>query len=132
MGDCIAHLFEEVDKEPMAESDISLDREPVYGIQFKDIVRFDRNDAEKYAKINAKGFGKKDTEVQYVERDMDLTASPEFIDNWMNDGTVEGAEFTMEITCRNLVAVIKDSGSSKFGTAEICEVLTLPVRNTRG
>lgn len=119
MGDCIAYLFEAVDKETKAETDISLDKEPVYGIQFKDIVRFDRKDAEKYAEITTKGYEAKDTETQNVERDMDLTASPEFPDNWMNDGTTEDAEFSMKITCRNLVTVIKDSGSSEFGTADI-------------
>lgn len=119
MGDCIAYLFQEVDKEEMAVEDISLDKEPVYGIQFKDIVRFDRKDAEKFAEITRIGYDAVDTEIQYVERDMDLTASPEFADNWMNDGSVENATFTMKITCKNLVAVIKDSGSSEFGTADI-------------
>lgn len=119
MGDCIAYLFEAVDKETVAEEDITLDKEPVYGIQFKDIVRFDRKDAEGYARITAKGYEATDTETQNVERDMDMTASPEFPDNWMNDGTTEGAEFSMKLTCRNLAAVIKDSGSSEFGTADI-------------
>lgn len=119
MADCIANLFDVVDKEDMAWEDISMDKEPVYGIQFKDIVRFDRKDAEQYAEITQLGYGAKDTEIQYVERNMDLTPSPEFADNWMNDGTVKNAEFRMKITCKNLVAVIKDSGSSEFGTADI-------------
>lgn len=119
MADCIANLFDVVDKEDMAWEDISMDKEPVYGIQFKDIVRFDRKDAEQYAKIIQSGYDAKDTEIQYVERNMDLTPSPEFADNWMNDGTVKNAEFRMKITCKNLVAVIKDSGSSEFGTADI-------------
>lgn len=119
MADCIANLFDVVDKEDMAWEDISMDKEPVYGIQFKDIVRFDRKDAEQYAKIIQSGYDAKDTEIQYVERNMDLTPSPEFADNWMNDGTVKNAEFRMNITCKNLVAVIKDSGSSEFGTADI-------------
>ncbi|MCH5264431.1 MAG: SGNH/GDSL hydrolase family protein [Lachnospiraceae bacterium] len=119
MADCIAHLFEAVDKEEMADEDISLDKEPVYGIQFKDIERFDRKNAVEYAEVTAKGYEGVDTEIQYVERDMDLTASPEFPDNWMNDGTTEGAEFSMKLTCKNLVAVIKDSGSSEFGTADV-------------
>lgn len=119
MADCIANLFDVVDKEDMAWEDISMDKEPVYGIQFKDIVRFDRKDAEQYAKIIQSGYDAKDTEIQYVERNMDLTPSPEFADNWMNDGTVKNAEFRMKVTCKNLVAVIKDSGSSEFGTADI-------------
>lgn len=119
MADCIAYLFDAVDKEEMAAEDISLDKEPVYGIQFKDIVRFDRKDADKYVEISQTGYDAYDTEIQYVERDMDLNASPEFSDNWMNDGSVSGAEFKMNLTCKNLVAVIKDSGSSEFGTADI-------------
>ena len=49
MADCIANLFEKVDKEEMAEQDISLDKEPVYGTQFKDLIRFDRTNAEDFA-----------------------------------------------------------------------------------
>ena len=119
MADCIAHLFEELDREEMAGEDISLDREPVYGIQFKDIERFDRKNADEYAEITARGYEASDTEIQYVERDMDLGGSPEFADNWLNDGAVADAEFSMKLTCRNLVAVVKDSGSSEFGTAEV-------------
>ena len=119
MADCIANLFEKVDKEEMAEQDISLDKEPVYGTQFKDLIRFDRTNAEDFAVIEQSGYDAKDTDIQYVERDMDLNGSPEFADNWMNDGSVTGAEFRMTITCKNLVAVIKDSGSSEFGTADI-------------
>ncbi len=119
MADCIAYLFEAVDKEEMAAEDISLDKEPVYGIQFKDLVRFDRKDASAYAKITQTGYDACDTDIQYVERNMDLNATPEFEDNWMNDGSASGAEFKMNLTCKNLVAVIKDSGSSEFGTADI-------------
>lgn len=119
MADCIACLFEQVDKEEPAKEDISLEKEPVYGTQYADIVRFDRKDADRYAKIEQKGYDAVDKEIQYVERDMDLTPTPEFPDNWMNDGSVKDAEFCMSITCKNLVAVVKDSGSSLFGTADI-------------
>ncbi len=90
MADCIANLFEKVDKEEMAEQDISLDKEPVYGTQFKDLIRFDRTNAEDFAVIVQNGYDAKDTDIQYVERDMDLNGSPEFADNWMNDGSVTG------------------------------------------
>lgn len=119
MADCIAYLFDAVDKEEMATEDISLNKEPIYGIQFKNLVRFDRKNADEYAEISQTGYDACDTEIQYVERDMDLNGSPEFSDNWMNDGSVSGAEFKMNLTCKNLVAVIKDSGSSEFGTADI-------------
>lgn len=119
MADCIANLFAVVDKEEMSAEDIRLDKEPVYGIQFKDIERFDRANAGQYAEITQTGFDAKDTDIQYVERNMDLQGSPEFDDNWMNDGTVSGAEFKVKLKCKNLVAVIKDSGSPQFGTVDI-------------
>ena len=117
MADCIAHLFRQVDREEMAKEDISLDKEPVYGIQFKDIVRFDRKDAKKYAEVSFEGFEAKDTELQSAEMDMDLFTTPEFPDNWMKEEGKSG-EFSMKITCRNLVAVIKDSGSPSFGKGD--------------
>lgn len=119
MADCLANLFAAVDKEEMAAEDICLDKEPVYGIQFKDLVRFDRADAEQYATITQLGYDAKDTSIQYVERDMDLTGTPVFDENWMNDGLTPGAEFKMNLTCKNLVVVVKDSGAAQFGTADI-------------
>ncbi len=118
MADCIANLFAAVDREEMAAEDISLDKEPVYGIQFKDICCFDRKNAEEYAEIENHGFEAKDTELQYVERNMDLTGTPEFPDNWMKDGGEE-ASFTLRLTCKNLVAVIKDSGSPEYGAVDV-------------
>lgn len=119
MADCLAHLFDVAAQEEKAKNDITPDKEPVYGIRFKDVVRFDRSNAGKFAKITSCGYDAKDTEVQYVERDMDVVGTPEFPDNWMNDGTTASAEFAMKLTCQNLLAVIKDSGSAEFGTAEI-------------
>lgn len=119
MADCIAYLFEQVEKEEIASKDIELEKEPVYGVQFKDLERFDRRNAEEYATIVESGYQAQDTEVQYVERDMDLQVTPVFEDNWMNDGSVENAEFKMNIRCKNLVVVVKDSGSPKFGTANL-------------
>lgn len=119
MADCIAHLFAVTDQEEMAENDISLDKEPVYGTQFKDLQRFDRADADRFATVHQVGYDAVDRDIQYVERDMDLQVTPVFDDNWMNDGSADGAEFKMNLTCKNLVAVVKDSGSSDFGTADI-------------
>lgn len=120
MADCIAYLFEAVDQEEMWAKDIDMEQEPVYGIQFKDLERFDRADAEQYGTIEQIGYDAKDTEIQYVERDMDLHVTPVFEDNWMNDGSVKGAEFKLTLICKNLVVIIKDSGSPDFGTADIC------------
>ncbi len=119
MADCIAYLFDVVDGEEPATEDISLDKDPVYGTQFANVECFTRTNASEYATVEQTGYDGIDTEIQCVERDMDLSGTPQFPDNWMNDGTVEDAVFTLHITCKNLLAVIKDSGASDFGTADI-------------
>lgn len=119
MADCIAHLFAAVDKEEMAAEDIILDKEPVYDIRFKDVECFDRTNAGQYAVVTQNGFDAKDTELQYVERDMDLNGTAEFAENWMNDGASADAEFKLNLTCRNLLVIAKDSGDSHFGKADI-------------
>lgn len=117
MGDCIGYLFEQVDKEEMAKEDISLDKKPVYGTQFKDIVRFDRKDADAYAEIILDGFEQTDTMLQGAEMNMDLHTTLEFPDNWLKTRKSQG-EFRMKISCRNLVVVMKDSGEPDYGKAD--------------
>ncbi len=118
MADCIQHLYETVNQEVSATNDISLDLEPVYGTRFKDIVRFDRRDADAFAKITTCGFDKKDLQIQWVERNMDLELSPVFEDNWKNEGTKD-AFFQMDIRCKKLLVVMKDSGDSSFGKVDV-------------
>ena len=117
MGDCIGYLFEQVDKEEMAKEDISLDKKPVYGTQFKDIVRFDRKDADAYAEIMLDGFEQTDTMLQGAEMNMDLHTTLEFPDNWLKTRKSQG-EFRMKISCCNLVVVMKDSGEPDYGKAD--------------
>lgn len=119
MADCLTYLYEQVEKEEMAECDINLDVEPVYGTQFAMVQRIDRSNAEQYASIMQHGFDQVDVEIQYVERNMDLHGSPEFEDNWKHDGTVLDASFNMKLTCKNLLIVMKDSGDSAFGKADV-------------
>ena len=75
--------------------------------------------AEQFTQIKQHGFDSVDTEIQYVERNMDLHGSPEFEDNWKNDGTTLNASFNMKLTCKNLLIVMKDSGDSAFGKADV-------------
>ncbi len=118
MADCIQYLFETVNQEKSATNDMSLDVEPVYGTRFKDVVRFDRRDFESFAKITTCGFDKIDREIQWVERNMDLELSPVFEDNWKNEGTKD-AMLKMEIRCKKLLVVMKDSGDSNFGKVDV-------------
>ena len=119
MADCITYLFEHVEKEEMAERDINLEVEPVYGTQFAQVQRIDRSNVDQFVQIKQNGFDAVDTEIQSVERNMDLDGSPEFEDNWKHDGAILDASFCMRLTCKNLLIVMKDSGDSAFGKADV-------------
>ncbi|MDE7297274.1 MAG: SGNH/GDSL hydrolase family protein [Lachnospiraceae bacterium] len=68
--------------------------------------------------LNAGSFSGTDREVQYVERDADAFATPEFPENWMYAGDGTSGSFRMTIRCRDLLLIYKDSGDRKFGKAE--------------
>lgn len=118
MADCIAYLFETVDKETKADHDITLDKPPVYGTQFTEVERFDRKNAADYCEVQQTGFDGTDLEVQYVERDMDLNVTPVFKDNWMKSENTKAC-FSFHIACKNLLLVMKDSGDSRYGKADV-------------
>lgn len=65
------------------------------------------------------GFCHVDTELQAVERNLDLGVTPEFADNWMYRGAEGGRPFAMDITCESLLLVYKDSASNQVGCAEV-------------
>lgn len=117
MADCITKIFATIDAEEMAKEDITLDKEPVYGTQFKDIIAFERGNASEFAKIETKGFEAKDTDLQETERDMELKATSLYPDNWMKKADEEG-EFKITVTAKSLHCIIKDSGAPDFGKAD--------------
>ncbi len=118
MAECLIHLFEQADQAPVPESDSDFTRPPVKGNEFEDVVLVDSTNIDQYAEIINHGFTYQDSEIQYVERNMDTAASPVLENGWAKKEN-EDAEFQMTITCRNLVMVSKDSGDPKFGKADV-------------
>lgn len=51
----------------------------------------------------------------------DLTGTPQFPHNWMYDGkqVKQSGDFTLEITCKALLLIFKDSGELDAGRADI-------------
>ncbi len=119
MADCLIHLFEAVDQAEMPVKDSDFTKAPIKGAEFEDIILVDSSNVEQYAKVTNRGFTEVDTEIQYVERDMNNFPTPEFECNWAKTAEVNDAEFTMTLTCKNIVLVSKDSGSPKFGKADV-------------
>mgnify|MGYP006983817356 CR=1 FL=1 len=79
----------------------------------------DSTNIEQYGTVSHKGFDHKDTEIQYIERNLSSQASPVLENGWAKAYETKDAEFVMEITARNIVLVSKDSGTPKFGKADI-------------
>jgi hypothetical protein len=80
----------------------------------------DRKDNTDLANVTPGGFVYTDEVLQSVEFDLNLSLTPEFPYNWMYDGD-RGSEgdFEMEVECRSLVLVMKDSGEVDAAAAKV-------------
>ncbi len=117
MADCLGLLFAKADQAALSEEDISLDQPPLLGGEYKDIRLLDRRNGEGLARISAGGFGESDSDLQLAPLDDQTIATPQFPYNWMHTTASGDESFRMELHCRRLILVFKDSGSSQFGKA---------------
>ncbi|MDR0949985.1 MAG: SGNH/GDSL hydrolase family protein [Lachnospiraceae bacterium] len=90
---------------------------PVIGDRFVNTHLLDRKDTYDKAVISPGSFTETDTRLQAVEMDFDFGTTGEFPYNWMH--TAGSEPFTMKITCRSLVLVMKDSEGADSGKAEV-------------
>lgn len=112
MADCIMNLIQKADAAEINEP-------PVVPENYKNnnpFVEFytvygDTEDSN--VKIMPGAFSKKDTLIQSY-----MKGGKSFPENWYNDGTSNEA-FEMEITCKSLIIVFKDSNSKTFGKANV-------------
>ncbi|WP_228275722.1 hypothetical protein [Gracilibacillus oryzae] len=120
MADCLANLFSETKKEKKVETDISLDKLPVIGDDFRDIQLLDRKDNNNAAvTIEVGGFTETDSDLQTAEMDYDELAKPQFPYNWMHTAASVTDHFKIRINSSSLILIYKDSASKEFGEAEI-------------
>lgn len=126
MADGIINLLTIVDQDMKAgkadtqEVDISEILPPKSG-DFEEVMLLDRKDMPCEAVINAGSFTETDADLQAVERNMDLGHTPTFPNNWMYKGA-EGKEpeaFTIDVTCKRMLIIFKDSASAGVGTADV-------------
>ena len=92
-----------------------------YGDEFAQVKLLDRRDGYERAKICCGAFSGTDQELQCVEMDDSLTPVPEFPYNWQYDGANGRSEdaFQMDIYCRSLLLIFKDSGAVDAGRADV-------------
>lgn len=122
MADSVLNLLKVQDESPMDEEDINVAAiPPVYGDEFEKIRLIDKKDNPFKAVIDAGSFTGTDTDLQGVERNMDLFTTPTFPNNWKHEGNEKGDNepFKMDIECKALVILSKDSSAASDGIAEI-------------
>ena len=127
MADCLAYLFAQVKKsveergEEDQDTDPSIfDGTPAIGCSYESVRLLDKKDTYEKAHIDCGGFSMTDTQLQRVERDLYLEQAPQLPYNWMYDGTFcEPKPFLMQITCRSLFVICKDSGEVDVAKANI-------------
>ncbi len=121
MADGLINLFKVTDNSPYDNKDIDVDNiKPFFDKEFETVILLDKNNILD-AKIDAGDFTDTDTELQYVERNLDLKGTPEFPFNWQYRGIEgrEGVSFKMDIECSALLIIFKDSASNNDGIAKV-------------
>ena len=118
MADCLVQLFRTVDGMPgdVTEPDLRGIEAP-FGREFADVKLLDRKNVPEGVRIDCGDFSGTDTELQAVERNLDLKQTPQFPDNWKHEGG--SRPFVMDIVCSALMIVEKDSADPKTGVADI-------------
>lgn len=121
MADCLSCYFEQAAgrKEGV---DCLADGlpEPVIGADFERVKLLDRKDMPDGVTVRCGSFDSTDRELQAVEMDKELACTPEFPYNWMHgEAEPETDPFTLEIVCRALLLIFKDSGEVKAGRADV-------------
>ena len=125
MADCLTYFFTQAAEQESAGEPDPLEKglpEPVIGADFERVRLLDKKDMPEGAKVVCGSFCFTDTELQEVEMDEDLACTPEFPHNWMYCGQKaenDGQAFTLELSCRALLLIFKDSGEVRVGRAEV-------------
>lgn len=123
MADCLTYFFEQAAIEGSGEETFLQNGlpEPVIGADFERVRLLDRKEMPEGAVVSCGSFCQTDGNLQAVEMDENLLLTPEFPNNWMYDGAKEqgDAPFVLELCCKALVLVFKDSGEVNAGRAEV-------------
>ncbi len=118
MADCLAYGFKHaLEAEATEEYDPQLEYAPAIGNNFDEIFLLDKKEHTDEAIIHPGDFTETDTDLQTVELDDNLKQSPQFPYNWMYTGG-DNNVFTIDLKCKALVIIMKDSGEVNAATAK--------------
>lgn len=120
MADGLLHLMQIAneaaeDEKPKDLSEIETPK----SADFENVKLFDLEHPYEKATVSCGDFCEKDSVLQAVEMDLNLHGTPEFTGNWMHKGVKTGASYEMDIVCRHLLIVYKDSSDIAVGVADV-------------
>lgn len=116
MADCLLYMTGRLDRQqPMPEP--PEDVPPVYGTEYAGVRLLDGKDGWEHAKIDPGSFTRRDEDLQSVPMDDGAENTPQFPYNWQKGPGND--PFVLEIRCRSLHLIFKDSGSPEFGKARV-------------
>lgn len=122
MADCIDYFWEQVQRADGEGKEHIPDVLPAIGDRFHRLHTFDRSNYEKHLWVKELFpgvFTSTDKELQCVERDEDIKATPEFPDNWKKEPGSVGEPFRLRLFCKDVLLVYKDTADVKFGKAQV-------------
>lgn len=117
MADCLLYLLDRLDRQ-QAMPEPPEDVPPFYGTEYAGVRLLDGKDGAECAAIDPGSFTQRDEDLQSVPLDGRKENTPQFPYNWRKGPG--DAPFVMEISCRSLHLIFKDSGSPEFGKARVC------------
>lgn len=107
MRDCLMYMLDRLDKQQ--EGPAPKELAPYYGFDFAETKLLDRSVNPFDAVIDPGCFTETDTDLQSVPFDFEDVNTPEFPHNWKKGAGDK--PFTMDITCRSIQLVFKDSAA---------------------
>ncbi len=117
MADCLMNIVDETAAAPAAGEMDYINLPALRSADFEGVHLIDRID-NKYGAVICEGdFNKTDKEIQACEMNLDPMVSPQFPNNWLR--TEGDKPFCLDINCRRLLIVTKDSASPADGCADI-------------
>jgi len=124
MADCVEYAFSMANRAGRKETGESkkdlLENPPLIGNTFEHVKLMDKKNPCPGAVVMPGGFTYTDKVLQSVEMDGELEQIPQFPYNWQYRGNLGGEpDFCMDISCRALLLVFKDSGETDVAKAHI-------------
>lgn len=123
MADGVLSLIKKMDKAAVDKEETDITKiVPPKGGEFENIIVLDRIQNTVDAVIDCGDFTDTDTELQAVERNLDLVATPQFPNNWMyrgSKGGKNGVSFKLDVKCTALLIIYKDSADIKDGKVSV-------------